>query len=166
MADLPRKIDELLQPPVGFHFMVRFSGVGLPMIDNRFQEVGGLSSELGIEEFQEGGENRFVHRLPTLPKYGNLTLKRGLMTHSGLIRWCRDAIENFIFEPVTVDVILLNELHVPTGPSYSFVNAWPVKWSVSDFKAQENALVIETLELSYNYFTRVSLLDQVKGAFS
>lgn len=143
-------------PPVGFHFRVEFSLGAVGDRDSRFQEVTGLSAELGTEELQEGGENRFVHRLPTLPKYGNLVLKRGLLNDSGLIQWCRDAIENFSFEPTTVNVTLLNEKHEPLGFTYSFVRAWPVKWAVSDFKAQENGLVVETLELSYNYFTRVS----------
>ena len=144
------------RPPVGFHFRVEFSLSGMTDRDNRFQEVSGLSAELGSEELQEGGENRFVHRLPTLPKYGNLTLKRGLLTDSGLVQWCRDAIENFSFAPTTVNVTLLNEKHDPLGPTYSFVRAWPVKWAVSDFKAQENGLVVETLELSYQYFTRIA----------
>lgn len=143
-------------PPVGFHFRVSFSLSGVGEKDSRFQEVTGLSAELGTEELQEGGENRFVHRLPTLPKYGNLVLKRGLLTDSELIQWCRNAIENFSFEPTRVDVTLLNEEHQPLGFTYSFARAWPVKWAVSDFKAQENGLVVETLELSYNYFTRVS----------
>lgn len=142
-------------PPVGFHFRVTFGVAGASEKDSRFQEVTGLSAELGTEELQEGGENRFVHRLPTLPKYGNLVLKRGLLLDSGLIKWCRDAVENFSFEPTTIDVTLLNEKHQPLGFTYSFVRAWPVKWAVSGFKAQENGLVVETLELSYNYFTRI-----------
>jgi phage tail-like protein len=141
-------------PPVGFHFRVEFSLPGLSNRDNRFQEVGGLSAVLGVEELQEGGENRFVHRLPTRPKYANLTLKRGLLIDSGLIQWCRDAIENFSFEPTTVNVTLLNAEHEPLGPVYNFVRAYPVKWAVSDFKAQENGLVVETLELAYQYFNR------------
>ncbi len=143
-------------PPVGFHFRVEFSLTGLSNRDNRFQEVGGLSAELGVEELQEGGENRFIHRLPTRPKYANLTLKRGLLIDSGLIQWCRDAIENFSFAPTTVNVTLLNAEHEPLGPVYNFVRAYPVKWAVSDFKAQENGLVVETLELAYQYFTRIS----------
>lgn len=145
----------LYYPPVGFHFSVRFGLSGLSTQDSRFQEVGGLAADLGTEELQEGGENRFVHRLPTLPKYGNLVLKRGLLTDSGLIQWCRDAIEQFVFAPTSVEVTLLNEAHEPLGFTYSFVRAWPVKWAVSDFKAQDNSVVVETLELSYNYFTRI-----------
>jgi phage tail-like protein len=142
-------------PPVGFHFRVEFGFLSPDGNDVRFQEVTGLSAELGIEEVVEGGENRFPHRLPTRAKYSNLILKRGLLTDSQLIGWCRGAIEDFDFKPTTVNVTLLNEDHEPLSETYSFVRAWPVKWSVSDFKAQENAIVVETLELAYNYFTRV-----------
>ena len=142
-------------PPVGFHFRVEFSLDGVQDGDVRFQEVSGLSAELGIEEVVEGGENRFSHRLPTRAKYSNLILKRGLLTDSRLIDWCIDAIENFEFEPTTVNVTLLNENHEPVAESFSFVRAWPVKWAVSDFKAQDNSIVVETLELAYNYFSRV-----------
>lgn len=142
-------------PPVGFHFRVEFTLDGVQDGDMRFQEVSGLSAELGIEEVAEGGENRFSHRLPTRTKYSNLILKRGLLTDSRLIDWCIDAIENFDFEPTTVNVTLLNEKHEPVAESYSFVRTWPVKWAVSDFKAQDNSIVVETLELAYNYFSRI-----------
>ncbi len=140
-------------PPVGFHFKVEFRLDGVVDGDSRFQEVSGLTSELGIEEVNEGGENRFSHRLPTRAKYGNLVLKRGLLKDSRLIKWFRDAVEDFEFEPADVLVTLLNEEHKPLM-GWNFVNAWPVKWVVSDFKAQENALVVETIELAYNYFKR------------
>ncbi len=142
-------------PPVGFHFKVEFSLSGAKDGDVRFQEVSGLTAELGVEEVAEGGENRFAHRLPTRAKYSNLVLKRGLMTDSALIDWCKSAISGFTFKPTTVNVTLLNENHKPVGGAFSFVRAWPVKWSVSDFKAQENGIVVETLELAYNYFSRI-----------
>jgi len=145
------------RPPVGFHFRVEFQLTDTQDGDARFQEVAGLGAELGVEEVVEGGENRFSHRLPTRARYANLILKRGLFKDSRLIDWCRKGIENFDFEPTTVNVTLLNEKHEPLSETYSFLKAWPVKWSVSDFKAQENSLVIETLELAYTYFTRSKL---------
>ena len=45
--------------------------------------------------------------------------------------------------------------------TFSFINAWPVKWSISDLKATENAILIETLELSYDYFTKIDPWDSV-----
>ena len=144
-------------PPVGFHFSVEFLDLETNENDIRFQEVSGLTSELTVEEVVEGGENRFPHRLPGRAKYSNLILKRGLLTDSKLIDWCKDGIENFEFKPATVNVTLLNEDHLPLSDTFSFIRAWPVKWSLSNFKAQENAIVVETLELAYNYFTRIKL---------
>ena len=143
-------------PPVGFHFRVEFSVDDVTDNDTRFQEVSGLSAELGVEEVTEGGENRFSHRLPIRATYANLVLKRGLLTDSKIIDWCKDAIENFEFTPATVNVTLLNENHEPLSDTMSFIRAWPVKWSISDFKAQENTVVVETMELAYNYFTRTA----------
>jgi phage tail-like protein len=143
-------------PPVGFHFRVEFGFLPQETNDSLFQEVSGISAEVGLEELQEGGENRFAHRLPTKAKYSNLILKRGLFINSELIDWVRNAIENIsatdVYKPTTVNVTLLNEEGEPLKGTYSFINAWPIKWSVSDFKAMGNAMVVESLELTYNYF--------------
>lgn len=139
-------------PPVGFHFRVEFGLSGLSANDSRFQEVSGLAAEIGTEELEEGGENRFVHRLPVRAKFNNLVLKRGMMSDSKLISWIRNALEAFQFEPTDVMVTLLNETHEPLA-AWSFRGAYPVKWSFSDLKATDNAFVIETLELAYRYYT-------------
>lgn len=144
--------------PLGFHFKVEFTGgdgsITADGVDVRFQEVSGLSAELGIETYDEGGENRFSHRLPTRAKFNNLILKRGmLMGESPLRKWFEDGINQFSFNPVNVSVKLLNDKGTAIS-SWEFHSAWPVKWSVSDFKAMENALVIESAELAYQYFER------------
>ena len=140
--------------PVVFHFRVelQFSN-GSEDVDMRFQEVTGLSAELGVEEVAEGGENRFSHRLPNRAKFGNLVLKRGMASSSSLISWVENAIYNFEFEPVDAIVSMLNEKHEPVF-TWSFKKVWPVKWQASDLKAQDNAIAIETFELTYDHFTR------------
>lgn len=141
-------------PPVGFHFRVEFK-----FSDQRsksevnFQEVSGLNKEMTTEDFTEGGENRFVYRFPKGTKYPNLVLKRGMKPDSKIIDWARDAIDYFDFSPVDITVTLLNPDHDPLVV-WEFIKCWPVKWSGSDLKAQENAVVIETLELNYNYYTQ------------
>jgi len=144
-----------LYPPVGFHFKVEINLPDVAQEDReaRFQEVGGLNKSIEIEEFKEGGENRFAHRLPNPAKYSNIILKRGLLTKSNLIKWCFDAIDNFIFKPADITITLLNEEHKALSV-WNISKAFPVKWSTSDFKAQENSIVIETLELAYQYYTK------------
>lgn len=139
-------------PPVGFHFLVEFEGLGSQAKDHQFQSVSGLSVDIETEEIAEGGENRFKHKLPVKTKYPNLSLKRGMLIDSAVIDWCRDAIENFSFKPVNLTIKLLNEKHQPLI-SWNVVHAYPVKWAVEDFNAQESKLVVESFELTYNYFT-------------
>lgn len=138
-------------PPVGFHFKVEFVNIGNDN-DTRFQTVSGLTVEYDTESFKEGGENRFEHKLPVRSKYPDLSLKRGMLTDSKVIEWCRDALQNRQFRPAQINVILLNEQHEPLK-TWSIYNAWPKKWSISDFNAQDNSLVVETLDLCYSYFT-------------
>ena len=138
-------------PALGFHFSVNFDVSGASGADTRFQEVSGISSDMQMIEVKEGGENRFSHKLPVRANYSNLVLKRGLFTDSGVINWVRKAIENMDIEPASVTVSLLNENHEPVH-TYAFVNCWPKKWEVSNFKADDNSVVVETLELAYQYF--------------
>jgi phage tail-like protein len=136
-------------PPVGFHFAVRFSFSD--EADTHFQSVSGLSVEYEMETIKEGGENRFEHKLPVRTKYADLSLKRGLLLDSKVLRWCLDAFEDRAFAPADIQVLLLNAAHQPLK-TWAVAAAWPKKWSVSDFNAQENAVVVESLELSYRYF--------------
>ena len=141
-------------PPVGFHFLVEFEGLGSQEKDHQFQSVSGLSVDIETEEIAEGGENRFKHKLPVKTKYPNLTLKRGMLIDSAVIDWCRDAIENFSFKPVNLTSKLLDEEHQPLV-SWNVVHAYPIKWAVEDFNAEESKLVVENFELTYNYFTLI-----------
>jgi phage tail-like protein len=137
--------------PVGFHFKVSFLQEVSNDIDTRFQSVSGLNVTLETENFAEGGENRFVHSLPVRTKFDNLVLKRGIILDHDLVKWVKDAVENFEFRPLNMQVVLLNDDNEPLNV-WDIVNAYPVKWSVSDFNAEESKLVIETLELKYQYF--------------
>ncbi len=167
---------DIYYPPVGFYFRVEFSltvsassflnvnnirntisnpaaSLGLPTdVDMCFQEVSGLTATVNTSDLMEGGENRFKHKLPGRVSYDNLVLKRGLVTNSSILQWCINAISNFEFKPITVFVKLLNEEGEPLA-TWQVINAYPVKWSVSNFNAEQNSVVVETLELAYQYFT-------------
>ena len=96
----------------------------------------------------------FTYRLPNRAKYNNIILKRGMLKNSRLIEWFGNAIgENFQFEPRDISIHLLNEKN-EVITSWEVIQAYPVKWVISDLKAQDNTLVIETVELVYQYFRR------------
>lgn len=144
-------------PPPAFHFRVGFA-LTLGMQDTSFQEVTGIGSEVETEEVVEGGENRYVHRLPTSVKHPQLELKRGIakMT-SPLVIWCRSVFEGDFIAPIVpmlMTVFLLNESKAPVR-AWTFANAYPVNWEVEDFGSTKNEVAIEKITLSYNYSNRL-----------
>jgi phage tail-like protein len=135
-------------PPLGYHFRVEFNHI---KGEFQFQSVSGLSVELETEQIPEGGENRFTHKLPVRAKFPNLVLKRGLLVNSELIKWCRDAVDDYNIRPADLTISLLNQEHEPLI-TWNVVHAWPVKWAMTDFNAEESKIAVETIELVYNYF--------------
>lgn len=139
-------------PPVGFHFKVEVLDLPPNDSDVRFTEVSGLSVEMSTEEVAEGGENRFIQKYPLRAKFPELVLKRGLLKESAVWDWVRQCIEDYNIEPKNVDVKLLNEDHLPLM-TWHLVGAYPTKWSVSDLNSSASAIVVESLQLFYQYFT-------------
>lgn len=156
---------DFFAPPVGFHFLVVFELFPQTPQDFRFQEVSGLDVEIEMEPVKEGGQNRFTHQLPVRNRYTDITLKRGLFIGSGITLWCKNAIEDFLFVPTNVLISLLSPEHIPLQ-SWYIVNAVPKKIQVSNFNAQENSVVVESLVLSYNYFTTIGVESLISGAAS
>ena len=144
-------------PLPAFYFRVVFATTS-GNSDTSFQEVSGISSEMDAEDYTEGGENRFVYKLPTTIKHGNLVLKRGIADKkSPLVKWCCEIFENGFTKPIKpmlVKVFLMNEKNNPVR-GWSFANAYPVKWEVESFNSTKNDVAIESIELSYNYSNRV-----------
>ena len=145
-------------PLPAFYFRVKFAVSG-DSTDTAFQEVSGIGVQMDTEEVVEGGENRFVHRLPKAVKHSNLVLKRGIAdVNSPLIKWCLKVFEHGLdsaITPMTISVALLDSKGQPAR-SWGFVNAWPVSWQVEAFNASKNEVAIEKLEFSYQYLSRES----------
>ena len=145
-------------PPVGFYFMVTFLVGGLipNPLDIRFQKVSGMTSTIETSEVREGGENLFVHRLPTRVTYDNLVLERGMVIGSFLNGEFNFAMSTLRFEPGRVIVMLLNVENKPIA-AWLFQDTYPLRWAVSDLDANQNAVVIDTMELAYTRFQNLRI---------
>jgi phage tail-like protein len=131
----------------GCRFYVNVEGVAQAV----FTELSGLGLEMAVEDVEEGGENGHVHRLPGRCKVGNLTLKRGLTKSNDFLKWTMNVAQGTI-QPKHVTVTLFN----PDGTEamhWSFTNAYPVKWTGPQFKADDTTVAIETVELAHSGFT-------------
>jgi len=137
---------------VGFHFIVAFELFPQLPNDFCFQEVSGLTVNVEMESFKEGGQNRFEHQLPVRTRYTDITLKRGMFEiPSGIMAWCINGVQNAIYQPTNVLISLLDDAHLPVQNWY-VVNAIPKQVQFTTLNAEQNQLAIETLVLSYNYF--------------
>ncbi|MEM7367442.1 MAG: phage tail protein [Bacteroidota bacterium] len=150
-------------PPLGFYFEVSFKGSSGGAEKLAFQEVSGISMERNTEEVQEGGLNRFTHHLPSQVKHSPLSLRRGIPTSakSKFATWVQNTVNADLsqaIEPKTITVSLLDSRAKSDNEnilmSWDFHNAYPTKWSVSDFKSQANDVVIESLEFRYQDFVK------------
>jgi phage tail-like protein len=140
-------------PFPAFYFQVKF--IDFPGQDTAFQEVSGISVNIEYEPVAEGGEN-FFYYLPKQPKYSNLILKRGIAgASSPLVDWCSSILGPDFSKPIKprdLQVFLLNE-EGDFGKVWNIFNALPVQWKIDPFNSIKNNVAIETIELSYQYFT-------------
>ena len=131
---------ELMNPAIWFELTIQGKSIGY------FNEVSGLSAEVETMTYNEGGNNEFVHKLPTRVKYPNLVLKRGMTGAADLQRWFQRS--HVGADRTAVTVTMLNEsgdrLRV-----WSFVNAFPVKWTGPTFNSQQASVATEALEITH-----------------
>jgi phage tail-like protein len=114
-----------------------------------FSECSGLSLEYEIEEYKEGGQNRFSHKLRGRLKYPNLVLKRGVTHEVALLEWFFKAQNRGDRPSVTVTLV------GPDGADvrkWAFERAFPVKWTGPTLNAGSNNVATETLEIAHNGF--------------
>lgn len=143
--------------PVAFYFKLSFSGISRS-VDASFKEVSGITMEMGTEEITEGGNNSFKHKVPTSVKFSNLVLKRGLVPkNSQLVDWCVNTLDAGLsaqLETKDITVSLLDSNGASLN-SWTFYNAWPVKWSATNLNSMSNEVLIESLEFVYSHFEKV-----------
>ena len=112
-----------------------------------FTEVSGLSSEVEVMTYNEGGKNDGVHKLPTRMKHPNLVLKRGVTTVKDLQEWAQDSFAGPQRKEITLTMYneQLEKIRI-----WSFKNAYPVKWTVPSFNASQNTMATEVIEIAHD----------------
>lgn len=130
-----------LDPYLGFNFLVEIEG----LVVGGFSEVSGLESEIEVTEYREGGLNRYQHSLPGPASYPHLVLTRGLTDIDTLWNWY-DHVTRGIIRRKNGTIMLLDRRHIPVM-WWEFRNAYPVKWSGPQLKADSSEVAVEQVEL-------------------
>lgn len=146
-------------PYAGFNFLVEIEG----LIVGGFSEITGLQVESETQDYREGGQNAYTHRLPGPMRYPqNLTLRRGLTDIDTLWSWQQEVARGKITRR-NGTIYLLNRQGVPTM-WWDFREAYPARWSGPELKADANAVAIETIELAHKGLSKPSTSDLVGNA--
>jgi phage tail-like protein len=123
--------------------------VTIPSLDidvGFFTQVQGLSAQVDVMEYPEGGRNDYVHKLPTRIKHTNLTLKRGLTKEGALLAWLKQTVVQA--KPAEMSLTLCDYEGKPIQ-TWSFAGAYPVKWTGPDANAGGNEMMTESLEIAH-----------------
>lgn len=113
-----------------------------------FSKVSGLSREIETTVYQEGGVNDRIHAL------------RGPVKNPSILRMERGAYAGEYFPfylvgerltpPIRIEVRSPGSLSLP-GKFYTATGLIIKKWEVGEMDAQQNILLIDRFELSYEY---------------
>lgn len=114
-----------------------------------FAEVSGLGVETGVVEYRGGADPTLtVRKLPGLMKYGNVTLKRGVLAKDNEFFdwWTKN--QQGKHEQRDVTIKLLNEAGEETV-SWALERAWPVKIEGPSLNAKDDAVAMESIEFCH-----------------
>lgn len=144
-------------PFSAFDFLVNITAKDLA-IEAGFAECSGLEISLKPFTLTEGGNpTRQIH-LPGDLSYGQVTLKRGLTTNTGLWDWFEKATTSVMQAPykqLQADVSI--EVKSSDGTKsviYGLYNCHPVRLKAPPLDAAKGGIAIEELQLAYEWMHR------------
>jgi phage tail-like protein len=139
--------------PTASRFLFELDGVEIGI----FREIHGLQVTVGVEEFREGGQNGFSHRVPGRMSWPNVVFKRGVTQSNALFDWLnKSSGEGF--------AAASNKLTRSTGAitavagdgtrlrAWELIDVFPVKWKGPDFSVESRDPLEEELEITHHGF--------------
>ena len=135
-------------PLTVFHFQVEWGGTRIG-----FTEVSGLTVELQTIDYREGDAPEYqVTKMPGIPQYSNITLKRGIYrSDNEFFQWLNTVRKNKITRR-DLTVSLLNEEH-DAIVTWKIKEAWPCKVEGPTLNSSGNEVAVESIELCHEGLT-------------
>jgi phage tail-like protein len=144
MADDGSAQSTSVWPLPKFHFQVKWDDTEMA-----FSEVSGLDMESQAIEYRAGNSPTFsTIKMPGLKKFSNITMKKGVFkSDNTLFDWFNEVQMNVI-KRKALTISLLDESHAPTMV-WKVQNAFPVKVTGTDLKAEGNEVAVESIEIAH-----------------
>lgn len=139
--------------PTASRFLFELDGVEIGV----FREIQGLQVTVAVEEFREGGQNGFSHRVPGRMTWPNVVFKRGVTQGNALFDWLnKSSGEGFAANGnklgrSTGAITALD--HVGTRlRAWELIDVFPVRWKGPDFSVESRDPLEEELEITHHGF--------------
>lgn len=141
------------EPPVSGRFLLEVDGVEIGV----FSEVSGLELTVGVEEYAEGGQNGYVHKLPGRMSWPNLVFRRGITDSDALFAWVQKssgqgfaANGNKLTKSTgAITLIASDETRLR---SWNLDGVFPVRWTGPRLSVKASEALEEELEVAHAGF--------------
>jgi phage tail-like protein len=140
---MPQELD----PGTSVFFTLSIDGESL----GYFNECEGLSSQVEIEQRQEGGNNGFVWQLPTRVTFSNIRLTRPLTPDTTKVAKWISSIQTGIKRP-TAQIRALRADGSEVA-RWGLIDVLPVSWQGPSLNPASPAVATEVLEITHHGFT-------------
>lgn len=141
----------LREVPVSqFNFIVQITDINdATAVTGGFQEVSGLSEEIGVAEYRNGNDAfNFVRKISGLSKTPDVTLKRGVIGDLALFDWMKAVQEGEAGQLKTVSITLLGEDRTTEVQTWVLANARPMKYTGPTLTGAGAEVAVEELVLA------------------
>jgi phage tail-like protein len=129
-------------------FKFRVSMPGLPA-GMGFQKVSGLSREIGVVEYDEGGYSH-THKLTGKEQGGEVTLEKGMFANADL----EEIYKRSLNSPDYRTTVIIEQLDKfdKVARSWTLAEAWVSKWEGSELDATSEDVAIESITIQFEYY--------------
>lgn len=139
-------------PFTKFRFKVEVDNV----IVAEVTEVTGFDASVDVIEYREGNERPTPRKVQGLRKFGNITLKTGVIQTHVLYDWLNPQDEMKEIERKDVAITLLAEDMTTALAVWQIEAAWPTKYSGPDLNATSSEVAFESIELAHEGLKRTT----------
>jgi phage tail-like protein len=140
--------------PAAHMFLFEVDGVQI----GAFQEVSGLELQVAVKEYEEGGQNGFVHKFPGRASWPHIVMKAGVTNSDALFQWvAKSSGDGFAAagDKITRSTGAITAIGSDGSRlrSWDIQGAFPVRWSGPRFSAGSNEALQEELEVAHHGFS-------------
>ena len=129
-------------------YKFRVSLPGLPT-GLGFTNANGLSKEIGVVEYHEGGYNN-THKIPGKEEVGEVTLEKGMFATKEMEEIYKKSLTKEDFR-TTVTIELLDKFG-KSARTWTLAEAWVSAWEGADLDATSEDVAMESITVQFEYY--------------